>query len=141
MTSNAILHPTVAMVAVTAIVWVRLLTDRVGEMRERRIPGQAVATSRQIAEKLTRIQSADNFKNLFEMPVLFYALCLTLTVSQSATPMLVAGAWLFVGLRALHSVIQCGYNRVNHRFAVYLISSLLLFAMWGVFAVEIILVK
>jgi hypothetical protein len=44
--------------------------------------------------------------------------------------MLVRLAWIFVGLRALHSAIHCTYNRTLHRFGAYLASSLVLIAMW-----------
>jgi hypothetical protein len=37
---------------------------------------------------------------------------------------------VYVGLRALHSLIHVSYNRVVHRFLVYVASTLLLFAMW-----------
>jgi hypothetical protein len=39
-------------------------------------------------------------------------------------------AWGFVILRIAHSAIHCSYNRVMHRFTVYLISCLLLMFMW-----------
>ena len=61
----AMLMPMAAMVALTAIVWVRLYFERIGEMRERRIHPQAVASSRQMAAALTRTQAADNLRNLF----------------------------------------------------------------------------
>jgi hypothetical protein len=125
--------PMGAMIALTFLVWVRLYFERIGEMRERRIDPQLVATSAMAASKLTRTQAADNFRNLFEMPVLFYALCLAVTVTATPTPFLIDGAWGFVVLRAAHSLIHCTYNRVRHRFAVYVASSALLFALWGAF--------
>ena len=89
----AMLMPMAAMVALTAIVWVRLYFERIGEMRERRTHPQAVASSRQMAAALTRTQAADNLRNLFEIPVLFYALCLAVVSVGVATPLLVNGAW------------------------------------------------
>ena len=38
-------------------------------------------------------------------------------------------AWAYVGLRALHSLIQCTANIVIWRFVAYLLSSLVLAAM------------
>ncbi len=129
------------MIALTAAVWVRLYIERIGEMRARRIPAQEISTSRQIAERLERVNAAENFKNLFEMPVLFYAFCLTTYAAQATTPVFVACAWLYVGLRVAHSFIHCTYNNVNHRFAAYSASSLLLFIMWGIFGVELLFSK
>ena len=135
---SAIFLPCAAMVAVTAAVWVRLYVERIGEMRQRRIPPQALSTSGKAAAILHRINAADNFRNLFEVPVLFYALCVSLFALQAVTPLLLAGAWAYVALRALHSFIHCTYNNVGHRFTVYVLSTLLLFAMWGVLAARVL---
>lgn len=138
MSESSILFPCFAMVAVTAVVWLRLYFERIGEMRARRIRPQDISNSRQAAEALQTVKAADNFRNLFEIPVLFYALCILVFASKSATPLLLGGAWAFVALRALHSVIQCTYNRVVHRFAVYVLSTLVLFLMWVLVAVELL---
>ena len=136
MTSSRILLPCVALVALTAIVWVRLYVDRIGEMRSRRIRAQALATSRE-AQTLQRVNAADNFRNLFEVPVLFYALCIALAATGMATTFFVVGAWAYVLLRAVHSFIHITYNRVMHRFTVYVLSTVLLFVMWCAFAVHL----
>ena len=133
MSEAPILLPCVALAALTAVVWVRMYVERIGEMRRERIRPQALATSAQVRERLKRTGAADNFRNLFEMPVLFYALCLALAVSGLGTPGFVAGAWVYVVLRALHSFIHVGYNRVMHRFTVYALSSVWLFLLWGAF--------
>ena len=135
---TAMLMPMAAMVALTAIVWVRLYFERIGEMRERRIRPQSVATSREMAAALVRTQAADNLRTLFEIPVLFYALCLAVVSVGVATPLLVDGAWAYVLLRAVHSLIHCTYNRVMHRFATYVASSALLFVLWAAFVVRVV---
>ena len=126
------------MAFLTIAVGIRLFIDRSREMRERRVHPQAVATSRQMAERLQSVQSADNFRNLFEVPVLFYALCATVLATQSASAPLAAGAWLFVALRAAHSVIHCTYNKVMHRFAMFAASTLLLAGLWALFVGQIL---
>ncbi|HMI38118.1 MAG TPA: MAPEG family protein [Steroidobacteraceae bacterium] len=128
------LLPAVGMVLVTAAVWVRLYFERIGEMRQRRIPASQLATSRQAAASLQNVNSADNLRNLFEIPVLFYTLCLALFVTKLGTPVTLAGCWLYVLLRATHSAIHCTYNKVMHRFYVYAVSTALLFLLWVVLA-------
>ena len=44
---------------------------------------------------------------------------------------------LYAELRALHSLIHVTCNRVVHRFAAYAASTLLLFGMWGAFALDL----
>ena len=118
-----------ALVLLAFLVGARLLYTRVQEMRRKRIHPQAVATSVKMTARLENIQPADNFRNLFEVPVLFFALA-AVALAISHTPgWLVHGAWLYVGLRALHSLIHCSYNRVAHRFGVYIVSALVLWVM------------
>jgi len=138
MRTDPIWLPCTAMVLVTALVWVKLYVDRIGEMRGKRIDPQSLATARGAASRLENTQAADNFRNLFEVPVLFYVLCVAIAVNGGSAPGLVAAAWLFVGLRALHSLIQVSYNRVMHRFLVYASSTVLLFGMWVAFLVRIV---
>lgn len=132
------LLPMVAMAAITAVVWVRLYVQRIGEMRRRRIPPGDLASSRQAAGVLRDVSAADNFRNLFEVPVLFYVLCLALYATQEWGALVLGGSWLFVGLRALHSAIHCTYNNVLHRFYVYVTSTVLLFALWTWFGITIV---
>lgn len=129
--------PCAAQVGLTALVWVKLYADRLGEMRARRIDPQALATVRAATGQLERTAAADNFRNLFEVPVLFYVLCGALAVTGGSTPGFVAAAWGYVGLRALHSFIHVTYNRVVHRFLAYVASTLLLFGMWIAFVIRI----
>lgn len=57
-------------------------------------------------------------------------LCLVLLFTHNETALIVSGAWLYVILRTGHSLIQCTYNRVLHRFSVYLASTAVLIALW-----------
>jgi hypothetical protein len=133
---NAIFWPLIAQVVIVALVAGRLYATRIAEMRARRIPPQSIATSR-TAGVLQDIAAADNFRNLFEVPVLFFAVCCALAIADTVTPAQLALAWVFVGLRAAHSLIHVTYNRVMHRFGVYIASTLCVLAMWGLFAISL----
>lgn len=78
-----------------------------------------------------------NFVNLFEMPVLFYVLCLALYMTRNVSETLLALAWIYVALRVVHSLIHVTYNKIMHRFFVYALSSFLLLTMWIMFAIEL----
>ena len=129
--------PCAALVGLTALVWFKLYADRLGEMRARGVDPQQLATVSAAAGKLQQTAAADNFRNLFEVPVLFYALCAALALNGGSTAAYVAAAWGYVGLRALHSLIHVTYNRVVHRFLVYVASTLLMFGMWIAFFIRI----
>ena len=70
------------------------------------------------------------FMNLFEMPVLFYLLAMTIFITRNVDAAFVALAWFYVGLRVLHSLIFLTYNHVVHRFLSFAISNLLVLAIW-----------
>jgi len=133
---NAIFWPLIAQVALVALVAGRLYAKRIAEIRARRIDPQALATTR-TAGALQDVAAADNFRNLFEVPVLFFAVCCALAITDTVTPAQLALAWVFVGLRAAHSLIHVTYNRVMHRFGVYIASTLCVLVMWGLFAVSL----
>ena len=135
--SDPIWLPCAAMVGLTAAVWVKLYADRLGEMRAKRIDPQALASARATAQ-LERPQAAENFRNLFEVPVLFYVLCVTLVLNGGSTPGFVTAAWGYVALRVVHSLIHVTYNRVTHRFLIYVASTLLLFGTWAAFVARIL---
>jgi hypothetical protein len=126
----SMLLPLVAMSGVVLCVWLRLYQLRIGEMRRSRIHPQKVALSARKEALLLDTRASDNFRNLFEMPVLFAIGVLAVVAAQVHDPLFVAAAWAFVGLRAVHSAIQCTYNRVMHRFGIYALSSVVLFAFW-----------
>src|SRR5262249_61595942 len=92
---------------------------------------------RQAASTLQDVSAADNFRNLFEVPVLFYVLCLALYMTHRQSPAVLALCWVYVVLRALHSVIHCTYNNVMHRFLVYITSTVLLLGLWGWFGIQL----
>lgn len=128
---NPMFWPLFAMVLLTLLVWLRLYQTRLAEMKRRRIHPQSVATSSQMAA-LEDTRAADNFRNLFELPVLFYAAMLLIITSQIQSMPLLVLAWIFVALRFLHSYIHCTYNRVKDRFSAYLFSGLTLWAIWAI---------
>jgi hypothetical protein len=132
-----ILWPLVVMAALTFAVFVAMFRTRVGEMRSKRISPQSIPTSRELGARLENVTGSDNLRNLFELPVLFYTLCLALYVSDSVTTAQLALAWTYVGLRVAHSAIHLTYNKVMHRFRAFAASALVLLLMWALFALQL----
>ena len=136
--SSAIFWPVILQVLLTLIVAVRMYLDRVAEMRARGVNPQALATRREAAARLEHVAAADNFRNLFELPVLLFAICPALYVTGHVTSLQLGLAWAFVLSRCAHSLIHVTYNRVMHRFQAYLLGMVCVFAMWAVFAVQLL---
>ncbi|KRA51092.1 hypothetical protein ASD77_15815 [Pseudoxanthomonas sp. Root65] len=118
------------MAGLTFLVWVRLYQLRLGEMARKRIDAQALASVADSVRLLVDTRASDNFRNMFELPVLFYAgvlLAAQLGVSDGVS---LALAWAFVALRAVHSLVHCTFNHVMTRFVAYALATLVLIAFW-----------
>ncbi|MET3930605.1 MAPEG family protein [Lysobacter soli] len=135
MDAKLIFMPAVAMVALTFVVWWRMYVVRIGQMKRERIHPQAVATSAQSSARLTDSCAADNFRNLFELPVLFYVALVVAAMTGQVNATTIALAWAFVLLRIVHSAIHCTYNKVMHRFYAYVAGGMALWLLWGAIAV------
>ena len=70
--------------------------------------------------------------NLFETPILFYLICIVAFVTEQSGTVLVALAWLYVGLRFTHSYIHLTSNIVLQRFRVFILSMLTLMILWAI---------
>lgn len=71
-----------------------------------------------------------NYMNLLELPVLFYIICFIAIHADRADGAFTAAAWIYVALRAAHSLIHLTYNNVFHRLAAFALSNLVLASLW-----------
>ena len=133
MSNEFILLPMLLMMVLTAVVWLVLYAKRIPAMRRAGKPVQAYTTPDVVVGVLPEEVSypANNFKNLFELPVLFYALCLYLYATSTVGVADVVAAWLFLVFRVVHSAIHCTVNVVMARFVSYCAAALALWFMLG----------
>ena len=133
MNPEAIFLPMLATMTLTAIVWFYMYARRIPAMRRARVSVQTYTTPDKVTEHLPEDvnYAANNLKNLFEVPILFYGLCLYLFVSGNVDAAYVVAAWLFFLLRAFHSIVHCTRNVVILRFYLYASSALALWFMLG----------
>lgn len=131
MADSAIFLPFFGVMLLTLAVWLFMYYRRTTYLVGERIDLRTVDTPEKVAavvpEKLQL--PSHNLKNLFELPVLFYAVCLYLYVSGNVDDLHVYSAWIFLAFRVVHSVIHCSNNKVHNRFIVYQISAIALWLM------------
>lgn len=135
---HAILLPPTVLALLTGLVFIKLYRDRIAEIRARRIHPQKLATQKGTQEVMENVAASDHFRNLFEVPVLFYALCGFLAITQLTNPLLLACAWGYVALRAAHTYVHLTSNKVIRRFQLFFASSIVLYVMWALFAVRLL---
>lgn len=138
MINTAFFLPAFVLVLLTVAVMLRMLMSRIAEMKANKIHPQSIATSGALAARMPDTRASDNFRNLFETPVLFYAAMLFAQSTPQAGQLLLGLAWFYVALRVVHSIIQCSYNKVMHRFYVFLTSVGVLLAIWIMLAIGFI---
>lgn len=133
MQQDAILAPMLGLMLLTFVVWAYMYFLRLGYIVRQGVDPQSLATPEKGWSVLPESVNlpAHNLRNLAELPVVFYALCLYLFVTGAVDDVYVAAAWAFVGLRAVHSLIHCTVNIVRLRFASYFLGALVLWAMVG----------
>jgi hypothetical protein len=133
----ALLWPTFALVALIFAVWLALVVKRLGHIK-RNPPTKETFASGDAASRYFEPVAlpANNLTNLFEMPVLYFALVPLLLMFRQVGSAQLALAWAFVILRATHSLIHLGPNAIRPRFLVYLASVAVLAAMWIGFFVD-----
>lgn len=131
MTSQAIFGPFFATMFLALVVWIYMYVRRIHFINSNKISPNDLAVPGALA-RLTPpgvSNPSDNFKNLFEMPVLFYALALYLFVTNQVDAIYVYAGWVFVAFRALHSAVHCTFNLVLLRFWLYAIATIALWCM------------
>src|SRR5207302_8076846 len=129
MPQTAIFGPFFATMFLTFVVWVYMYIRRIRFITSSKLSPKDLAVPGALAQLSPPEVSnpSDNLKNLFEIPVLFYALALYLFVTHQVDSTYVTAAWIFVFFRALHSVVHCTFNLVMLRFSLYLVATL---AVW-----------
>jgi hypothetical protein len=133
MAQTAIFGPFFATMLLTLLVWVYMYIRRIRFITKNDINPKDLALPGALAQLSPTAVSnpSDNPKNLFEVPVLFYALALYLFVTGQVDGVYLTAAWIFVAFRVLHSVVHCTLNLVMLRFYLYLIATL---AVWFMMA-------
>jgi hypothetical protein len=133
MNGAEIFQPFIGMLVLTFVVWVYMYVLRISYSKRERIHPQRMTTPERGKALMPEevCYPAYNLTNLFELPVIFYALCLTLYVTGNVDQVYVVAAWAFFVLRVLHSIVHCTVNRVYLRFFLYMGGALALWFMLG----------
>lgn len=122
----AILYPVLALALWTLVVLTLVPVARIRAARR----GQVKAGDFRYGESASVPPKVSlpnrNYMNLLELPVLFYVVCLVEFAAGVVSPIAVALAWGFVGLRVVHSVIHLTYNNVLHRLAAFALGNVIL---------------
>ncbi len=138
MSHAAILYPVLCQVLLTFTVLILMARARSRSMRSlgQKLDDRDMRLG-QNAWTDEAVQAANNYKNQFEMPVLFYAVCAFALILRQVDTVLVALAWVFALSRIAHSVVHIGPNMIPPRAVTFLIGVAALLTMWIVLGVRV----
>ncbi len=119
------------MMLLTFVVWVVMYVRRLSFLHANKVDAQKLTTPERGASIIPETISypAYNLRNLFELPVVFYALCLYLYVADRVDDTYVIAGWVFVAFRIAHSIVHSTVNIVMLRFLIYIAGALALWFM------------
>jgi hypothetical protein len=124
------LTPILALIVWTFVLWFWMYATRIPAMNAARINPAKVKRKDDLDPLPVKVkQIADNYNHLHEQPTVFYALAIYSHLVGMADPINVALAWTYVGIRIVHSLIQCTSNFVPVRFFVFVAGTIVLMVM------------
>lgn len=129
--ASPMLAPVIALVIWSAFIWTWMYATRIPAIiRSRMVLDPMMPRGEQMAQLPAAVRwKADNYNHLMEQPTLFYAVAISLAVLGDSSSTSLALAWAYVALRVVHSLVQTTWNHIQTRFAVFLVSSLVLFGL------------
>ena len=129
--STAILAPVTALLILSCIMWAWMYVTRIPAVRRAGMKlDPNLPKGVQMAELPARVRwKADNYNHLLEQPTLFYAVAFTLALLGAGEGLNLTLAWAYVALRVVHSLHQALWNKIEIRFVLFLLSSLVLVAL------------
>ena len=130
---SEILQPVVALVAWTLVMLVWMMVIRMPALKKAGIDMSKARGGRPgILDTMVEERAqwpAHNYNHLMEQPTIFYAIALTLALLGAGDGVNATIAWVYVGLRILHSIVQATINKVAVRFSLFVLSTLALMAL------------
>lgn len=125
----SVLVPMLLIVALTFVGFVKMAVGRGAAIKAGQDPSYYRAHLGAPEPEAT-VAAVRHWGNLFELPTLFYAVCLTAFVLNAVSVWTLAFAWGFVVARLLQSAVHMTYNNPSHRGGGFILGALFMAALW-----------
>lgn len=129
MTGYEMFWPIVAHVALVYILYMLLSVWRARMVRQGRIAMSDYRENRD--EPAESLVVENSIANQFELPVLFYACCILLYVTEADNLVSVGLAWIFVALRYAQAFVHVTSNDMRYRSPLFAGGYVVLALMWA----------
>jgi hypothetical protein len=128
--------PVLVVVALTFVAFVRMGAARSAAIKAGHDPAYYRAHIGKPEPEAT-VAAVRHWGNLFELPTLFYAACLTAFVLDAVSGWALAFAWAFVVGRVIQSAVHMSYNNPLHRGSGFVLAVAAALGLWISIAIAV----
>jgi hypothetical protein len=125
----SMLVPMLAIVVLTFVGFIRMASARGAAVKGGHPPAYYKAHLGAPEPEAT-VAAVRHYGNLFELPTLFYAACLTAFVLPATSMWTLIFAWVYVAARYVQSAIHMTYNNPSQRGGAFVLGVLCMLALW-----------
>lgn len=138
--TQPLLGPILALCTWTLIMEVWMYATRLPAYQKYKVD---MSNTKNVARELQKVPphifwAGENYNHLMEQPTQFYATLLVLNALGAQDLGVVMLAWVFVGLRVGHSLVQATINQIDLRFKFFAASGVVLAVLTGVALVRVV---
>lgn len=133
MSSNHIFWPVLAQVLLTLVMFIILGARKAKAIKAGKVNREQAALDNRVWPEYV-VKVSNNIANQFEVPMLFYILCVVLFSINAAGTVAIVLAWLFVASRYAHAWVHVGSNYVPVRMRLFMAGCVVLLSMLAVAA-------
>lgn len=136
MSSNHIFWPVLAQVLLTLVMFIVLGARKAKAIKAGKVNREQAALDNRVWPEYV-VKVSNNIANQFEVPILFYILCVVLYSINAAGTVAIVLAWLFVASRYAHAWVHVGSNYVPVRMRLFMVGCVVLLSMLAVAALKL----
>jgi hypothetical protein len=132
MTNNtyALVYPMLAMFLWTFLILLRNVQVRMSAVLKGQLSNEYFELFRGTEPPEVILKTGNHLRNLMEMPPLFYIVTLAIMLTQHTDTIFVMLAWSYFTFRVGHGLVHLTINKVPPRFLFFILSNVVLLAMW-----------
>ncbi|MBN9069008.1 MAG: MAPEG family protein [Rhizobiaceae bacterium] len=138
MNQTMIFWPVIAQVLLVFIVYGLLSLRRTAAIKAGNVKLSDFRANRH--EPRESIFIHNNLLNQFQLPVLFYIVCLCLYVTEGNSTVTIVLAWIFVAARYIHAAVHMTTNRMPYRQSAFAVGYVVLGLLWVWFALHLLVI-
>ena len=126
-----ILYPMFVMVLLSMLVGLRMLRLRYRAVLQDNLPPAYFILNRGGKPPAYMMQAEQHYTNLYETPVLFYAVVILIYVLNMTDPFSLLMAWAYIAFRLAHAYVHMERNKLPNRRNIFLTSIAILAVLWS----------